>query len=1104
FNGLGILQYGDGSNFTIRDDGTNNIFKLTGASDLLEFGNAADNNAFTFLGNGTFTINTNGTIQANSATTLSATALTTLNLATANGSAAAINIGTSYQANNVGIGSTAGAGSLTLRSGTGGTTMNSTGATTLTTGTTLGLTSTGSTTLTSGDDTTVSVTDIFDLDAATVNLDGSTAINIGTALDRPLTIQSSTFDIDSSGNFTLDTSGVASIALTTTNANIALSTSTGNNNVTIGTGTGDFNINSGQMIVDGNGNITLAPSSSTLTITAATVNSTTTTALNLGAATVDFNGLGILQYGDGSNFTIRDDSSNNIVKLTGASDLMEFGNATDNNAFTFLGNGTYTINTNGTVQANSATTFSATALTTLNLATANSSAAVINIGTSYQANNVGIGSTAGAGSLTLRSGTNGMSLATTGSTTLAASNAVSITASNAINMTAGAASTTNITGTLLIDSTGTLSLNTTNNANIITGSGNFGIGTTNPGYDLEVIGDGRFSSNLTIGAVAAPTLYIGAAGSASGYAFQDTSYTNLLSNASFETDGDANGLADQWTNSGLAAYSQSATSLYNTFSQLATADAAGDHLYQSVADFANYKAKYVTASVWVRLSGVAETAQISIYDGVGTSSQTITTSASWQRLYVTRLVDAAASELTFRLYPATDGAGSALFDGALLQEGRVLSQFALKGGDFSSIGSDLIPAVDNTYNLGSAALRWKDLWLGPASLKITSTTGTAGSTDNYTLGKLSFTGTNLKLGTSIVGAGVTGSLQLTTGNNTGINVDSSGNVGVGTTNPLAKLHVEGQCVALGTKIKRRRKGKNGEWVDPTSPEGFEGLGEEIPVEDIVSGDEVLTLDEKTGEFIYQTVEKTMDKGVQTTFHLTTEDGKEIRTTAEHPYLVRVPKIHQNSNFLHDATFGMVKEAAERYYFDILCQEEIRCPALDDEIIEIGRDGWNHLLEKERSNLELMSRFFALPKLKTVLAKGELISRKPVVIKRDGKIKEYWAIQARVDRFLIKAVIQSVNGCQKHFLSVVWKGEDKKMDAVSRLYPRCQAFAFSVKDIYNTLVDALSRACFEQKWIKVRFLKQGMAIAVENDGKLEWQKIKRIKKFGREQVYDLQI
>ena len=110
----------------------------------------------------------------------------------------------------------------------------------------------------------------------------------------------------------------------------------------------------GNNIKDSNGDTRITVgATTTLTNTTTTLSGTTTinaasaTAVNLGAATVDFDGAGIIQYGDGSNFTIRDDGSHNILALNGTTNALSFGNATDNNTFNFLGTGLVTIPGNG-------------------------------------------------------------------------------------------------------------------------------------------------------------------------------------------------------------------------------------------------------------------------------------------------------------------------------------------------------------------------------------------------------------------------------------------------------------------------------------------------------------------------------------------------------------------------------------------------------------------------------------------------------------------------------------------------------------------------------------------------------------------------------------
>ena len=60
----------------------------------------------------------------------------------------------------------------------------------------------------------------------------------------------------------------------------------------------------------------------------------------------------------------------------------------------------------------------------------------------------------------------------------------------------------------------------------------------------------------------------------------------------------------------------------------------------------------------------------------------------------------------------------------------------------------------------------------------------------------------------------------------------------------------------------------------------------IQIKDIKGGEYVLSLNEKTGKIVPAKVKALLDKGVQTVFKLTTESGRTIRTTGNHPYLVK--------------------------------------------------------------------------------------------------------------------------------------------------------------------------------------------------------------------------
>src|SRR3989344_8820800 len=121
-------------------------------------------------------------------------------------------------------------------------------------------------------------------------------------------------------------------------------------------------------------------------------------------------------------------------------------------------------------------------------------------------------------------------------------------------------------------------------------------------------------------------------------------------------------------------------------------------------------------------------------------------------------------------------------------------------------------------------------------------------------------------------------------NNYGLIVES-GNVGIGTTSPTAKLHVVGNCVTGDTllPIKRKRKKKSSD--DDSSEDEDDYLL--CRIDEILPGDEVLSLNESTEALGYARINKLMDMGIKEVYELTTKSGRTIRTTAAHPYLTLI-------------------------------------------------------------------------------------------------------------------------------------------------------------------------------------------------------------------------
>ena len=106
--------------------------------------------------------------------------------------------------------------------------------------------------------------------------------------------------------------------------------------------------------------------------------------------------------------------------------------------------------------------------------------------------------------------------------------------------------------------------------------------------------------------------------------------------------------------------------------------------------------------------------------------------------------------------------------------------------------------------------------------------------------------------------------------------------------------VAGHCVTGDTKLRRRRRrrskstGKRTDLFEDSRAvlEEAEYIYDDVAIKDIEPGDEIASLDEETGAMVWSKVNALMDMGVKKIYKLTTASGKTIRTTAEHPYLVR--------------------------------------------------------------------------------------------------------------------------------------------------------------------------------------------------------------------------
>ncbi|MCX6790356.1 MAG: tail fiber domain-containing protein, partial [Candidatus Kaiserbacteria bacterium] len=94
--------------------------------------------------------------------------------------------------------------------------------------------------------------------------------------------------------------------------------------------------------------------------------------------------------------------------------------------------------------------------------------------------------------------------------------------------------------------------------------------------------------------------------------------------------------------------------------------------------------------------------------------------------------------------------------------------------------------------------------------------------------------------------------------------------------------VESQCVTGDTQLRRKRKGAKRDGNVEQGGDEFD----EIEIKNIAVGDEIQSLDERTGRAVYSRVNALIDMGEQEVFELKTASGRTIRTTSNHPFLAR--------------------------------------------------------------------------------------------------------------------------------------------------------------------------------------------------------------------------
>ncbi|MBI2650740.1 hypothetical protein HYX04_05530, partial [Candidatus Woesearchaeota archaeon] len=397
---------------------------------------------------------------------------------------------------------------------------------------------------------------------------------------------------------------------------------------------------------------------------------------------------------------------------------------------------------------------------------------------------------------------------------------------------------------------------------------------------------------------------------------------------------------------------------------------------------------------------------------------------------------------------------------------------------------------------------------------------------------------------TVVGSvGVSGSLNASSINTTGnaYFATSSGSVGIGTTGPQNKLEVIGAATFAG--------GVNASSLNVT---GFSitddslvtlSDGSKKKIKDIKAGEEVLTLEEKTGKLVPRKVNALLDHGIKPIYEMATEDGRAINTTAEHPYFVRglgyirnLNGVSTNSLPLNSDGLTLSNKSDKAFVTVLMTGGTI----LMNTIPSCSPGGNSSILPKCLSKDKItLTSAFAIADISpsseprgarfksNLLSKNSLTSLGMFSSDRslnlsDGDISFLFKdlggiVHSREDGFFseLREVVpddfvnSDASAYQGEYLpyhnSGAFESEHSMTDfAVSN--NKLINFGSHNIDNDNSVYKTFDDSDKLGRWIEVRYLKEGMEIAVPDysTNTIKWEKIASIKALEPQHVYDLNI
>ncbi|MEK7082206.1 MAG: NYN domain-containing protein, partial [Patescibacteria group bacterium] len=673
---------------------------------------------------------------------------------------------------------------------------------------------------------------------------------------------------------------------------------------------------------------------------------------------------------------------------------------------------------------------------------------------------------------------------------------------------------------------------TTGSSLIVLQSGNIGIGTTSPGTTLGVNGDAVLAGALTVRSFNATSTsatstiqgFLDVLGT--GTNATSTYSSNLWVKGTLQTGTGSVFLGNNFLNFNIPATTTLITNRENAFT-IATSSVAS-------SDFTLFT---------VNTSSTTNSGAGTI--GIGTSSP-------YARLSVEASTTASAFAVR-QVNSSTQGSLASFFDG--ITEALTISGSGRLGVASSSPGAG-VGFATSTYIVGGLGVGVATTTSDNFQLQGAAQIGGALSVS----GASSFTSTLLNSGLATLSGGILANSATSTITNlvsvlststqaTSTNLYTSGqsilaatagNVGIGTTNPIQALHVVGQCVTGDTELrrkkKRRRKNEKGEWIE-------EEYFEKVRIDQVQAGDEILTLDEKTGLFVASRVNALMDMGVKEIFELTTTTGKRIRTTANHPYFVKasspeLPKKKPRLGIFYDNAnmFYAQKQAGWKVDFTKLRKE--LSEAFDVQFVNFygavpavgdpAREASLRYFEAIRRMVNLKTKSLKYIKVEEEIGGAPVPGTKK---KGDMDVEITLDVARRLEELDAVMVVSGDSDflplrdfvVKEHNKKIIFAGFESNMAWELRqmkhwyLNRAKTALAQGVVGKKEAPSQGpgvvLCRSLYSQPpsvssggvWKKVAAIREGMQIAVRgNDDRAKWERISRIRPLPAEQVYDIEV